>query len=115
MRKLLDWIAARLGYVRPDREFARVNNGADAVARGERWEMFYAEEGGLHDMIASLRQDYFEKFSGLSPSDRDAMFALAVADKVAREIDAKVRAVVETGKLRRRDAEHASKVASIRR
>ena len=32
MRKLIDRILARFGYVR--REYARINNGADAVARG---------------------------------------------------------------------------------
>ena len=113
MSNALDRLAARLGYCR--REYPRSNNGADAIARGERWQAFYAEHGGLQDMISSLRRDYFEKFSALKPGDTDAMFALAVADKVAREIDAKVRSIVETGKLRRHDAEHAEKIAKTRR
>lgn len=113
MVTVLDRIAARFGYVR--REYRRIHNGSDAIARGERWESFYAEQGGLNDMITALRRDYFEKFATLKPSDRDSMFALAVADKVAREIDGKVRSVIETGKMRRHDAEHAEKIARTKR
>jgi hypothetical protein len=113
MRKLLDWIAAKLGYV--TRDYPRINNGADAMARGERWEAFYREEGGLADMILSLRRDYFEKVGSLKPGDMEALQSLGMADRIAREIDAKVREVIDTGKIARSNAEHANKIASIRR
>jgi hypothetical protein len=113
MRKMLDRIAARLGYAR--REYPRIQNGADAVARGERWEGFYREEGGLADMIASLRRDYFEKVGSLKPGDVDALRSLGMADRIAREIDAKVREVIETGKITRSNIEHTNRIASIRR
>lgn len=113
MRKLLDWIAMKLGYV--SREYPRIQNGADAVARGERWEGFYREEGGLADMIIALRRDYFEKIGSLKPGDVDALRSLGMADRIAREIDAKVREVIETGKIARSNAEHLNKIASIRR
>lgn len=113
MRKLLDWIAAKLGYV--TRDYPRIDNGADAVVRGERWEAFYREEGGLADMILSLRRDYFEKVGSLKPGDTEALQSLGMADRIAREIDAKVREVIDTGKIARSNAEHANKIASIRR
>lgn len=113
MRKLLDWIATKLGYVR--REYARIHNGADAIARGQRWEAFYSEEGGVSDMITALRRDYFEKVGSLKPGDADGLRSLGMADRIAREIDAKIRDVIETGKIARSNAEHVNRVASIRR
>lgn len=109
----LDRLAARYGYVR--REYARFDNGADAIARGQRWEAFYGEAGGLGDMIAGLRRGYFEKVGALRPSDTDGLMALGMADRIAREIEREVVTVIETGKLRANDAAHAERIASIRR
>lgn len=112
----IDRFFAWLGYVRPTpRDYARINNGADAIARGSRWEVFYAEEGGVRDMILNLRQDYFAKVADLKPGDTDGLRALAMADKIAREIDRKVQTIIETGKLRANDEQHANKIAAIRR
>lgn len=113
---LIDRILAYFGYIRADapREFQRINNGLEAIARGQRWEAFYGEENGLGDMIVSLRQDYFAKVADLKPGDTDGLRALAMADKIAREIDRKARSVIETGKLRQHDEQHANKIAAIR-
>ena len=113
MRNWLDRIAARYGYTR--REYPRVNNGTDAIARGQRWAAFYGEEGGLADMIASLRRTYFERVGTLKPGDTESLMALGMADRIAREIEREVQTVIETGKLRQNDAEHANRVAAVRR
>jgi hypothetical protein len=98
---MLDRAMARLGYVRADapREYERIHNGADAIARGQRWEQFYQESGGLADMIAALRKAYFAKVGELKPGEEDALMLLATADRIAREIEAKVVSVIETGKI----------------
>lgn len=109
-------LLAYFGYTRADtpREYPRLNNGTDAIARGHRYEQFYAEDGGIRDMILSLRRDYFEKVGALKPGDVDSLRALGMADRIAREIDRKVRDVIETGKLREHDQQHANKIAGIR-
>lgn len=111
--KILDRIAAWLGYF--PREFQRVDNGADAIARGQRWQAFYAEAGGLGDMIAGLRRGYFEKVGSLKPGDTKSLQALGMADRIAREIEREIVAVIETGKLRAADQEHVARIARIRR
>lgn len=113
----LDRILARFGYTRTDapRPYTRVNNGADAIARGQRWQAFAEEEGGLYDMIASLRADYFAKVGQLNPSERDKLLALGMADKIAREIEGKVRAVIDTGHIRAKEKEHTERVTSVGR
>lgn len=113
---MLDRILARFGYTRiVPAPLPRVNNGTDAIARGQRWQSFYEEEDGLRDMIASLRHDYFVKVGQLSPGDRDKLLALGMADKIATEIERKVQSVIETGKLRANDKVHTGKIASIGR
>lgn len=93
---------------------ARVANGTDAVARGQRWQSFYDEENGLRDMFNSLRRDYFEKVGEVKPGDVDSLKALAMADKIAREVERKVKTVIETGRIRANDREHTNKIAAIR-
>jgi len=111
---LLDRFMAWLGYVPlTPRPLPRIHNGADAVARGMRYDSFYNEEDGLRDMITSLRQDYFQKMGELKPNDLDGLRALGMADRIAREIERKVQSVIETGRIRGNER-HVRDVASIR-
>ena len=113
---ILDRIAAYFGYTRAvPAPLPRVNNGTDAIARGQRWQAFYEEEDGLRDMIANLRHDYFSKVGQLHPGEVEKLLALGMADKIAVEIERKVQSVIETGKLRANDKAHTGKITSIRR
>lgn len=114
---LLNRLFAWLGYIPANtpRTYERVNNGVDAVARGQRYEAFYAEEGGLRDMFDSLRADYFEKVGQLSPGDTDKLLALGMANKIVSEVERKFTVVIETGKIRANDREHAGRIARIGR
>jgi len=115
MTTWLDRILAQFGYVpRVERPLPRIQNGTDAVARGQRWESFATEEGGIYDMIASLRRDYFEKVGQLTPGDTAGLQALGMADRIAREIERKVQTVIETGRIRANDRAHAEKISNIR-
>ena len=95
---MLSALLARYGYVR--REYPRINNGSDAIVRGQRWEQFYSEEGGLADMIGKLRQSYFEKYAKLKPDDMAGRERLALIDYLAQELDGEVRSIIDTGRLR---------------
>ena len=111
----LDSILAYFGYVpRVERPLQRIQNGADAVARGQRYQAFYEEEDGLRDMISALRRDYFEKVGQLTPGDTAGLQALGMADRIAREIERKVQTVIETGRIRANDRAHAEKISNIR-
>jgi len=112
----LDRIAAYFGYTRAvPAPLPRVNNGTDAIARGQRWQAFAEEEGGLYDMFARLKTDYFLKVGHLSPSDRDKLLALGMAHKIAGEIEGQVRQVIETGKIAANNRDHVARVASVGR
>lgn len=112
---MLDSIAAYFGYVpATPRPLLRVQNGADAIARGQRWEAFATEEGGLYDMIGNLRRGYFEKVGQLKPGDTQSLQALASADRIAREIEREVQTVIETGRIRANDKAHTNRIAGTR-
>ncbi|MXO72877.1 hypothetical protein [Alteraurantiacibacter buctensis] len=96
LTRLALWLVRRLGI--NVLEQTRLNTPADAVARGQRWEAFYHEEGGLADMIARLRQDYFEAASAVGHRDNDKLYEFAVADRMAREIEREVVQIIYTGK-----------------
>jgi len=115
IRALFDRIMAWFGYYRTEREYPRVSNGLEAIARGQRWEAFYTEQDGLRDMILDIRRGYFEKVGTLAPGDTDSLQMLGAADRIAREIDRKVQSIIETGHMRASDREHVNKIATIRR
>jgi len=112
---LLDRILAYFGYIRANtpRPYERVSNGVDAIARGQRWQGFYAEEGGLADMLSNLRRAYFEKVGNTKPGDTQTLLVLGLADKIVREVEREVRVVIETGKIRASEREHADRVARV--
>lgn len=109
------WLCAALDVHPLDQ--TRINNGADAVARGERWQAFYLEQGGLADMILAVRRGYFEAAAGLGVSETDRIYEYALADRIAREIERQVQGVIASGRI---DAERIAanardNVARIRR
>lgn len=114
---MIDRILAYFGYIRADtpRDYPRIGNGMDAIGRGQRWESFYAEENGLADMLTKLRRAYFEKVGATKPGDTDTLLVLGLADKIVREIEREVQTVIETGKIRANEREHAERVARVGR
>lgn len=97
LRHLILWLASKCGLQLAD--YTRLHNGGDAVERGQRWEAFYREAGGIADMIQALRAGYFEAYAGLGVSDHDRQYEYALADRLARELDREVRKVIETGRI----------------
>jgi len=79
--------------------------GADEVARSQRWESFYLEQGGLADMIAELRREAFEVAAELDPRDTDLIYYWATSDRNARRLEQKVRSVIANGKIAAKRAE----------
>lgn len=71
----------------------------DKARRADRWRAFYEEDGGLRDLIASMRQAYFERHASLGLSDTDKHYALSMADKIASEIEQHFKRVIDTGVL----------------
>jgi hypothetical protein len=104
--RLVLWLCARFDISPLDE--ARRFASPDAIARGQRWEAFYHEQGGLADMIAELRREAFEVAAELDPKDTDKIYYWATADRNLRRLDRRVRTVIETGKIEARKAQVVS-------
>ena len=119
MRNLLArvalWFCRRAGVNLVEQ--ARLWHSPDAVERGKRWEQFYREDGGIADMIVSVRKGYFEASAALGISETDRIYEYALADRIAREIDRQVQGIIISGQI---EADNAAKrarasIGSIRR
>ena len=95
--RLVLWLCARFDIVPLDE--TRKFLGADKVQRGQRWEAFYNEAGGLGDMIRAIRVEAFEAAAETPPSDIDTLHYWTTADRTARMLDQKVRSVISAGKI----------------
>lgn len=101
----------RFGYWRwPEKNG---HTDVDAVARGNRWQTFYGEEGGLGDMLTAMRRSYFERAAQLKPGDIDALMALSLADRIVAEIDGQVRAIIVEGEVAAADRKRAEQIAAL--
>lgn len=102
--RLTLWLAKRLHINLLDE--SRLHGGTDAIQRGQRWESFMREAGGLSDMLADLRRGYFEAASAIGHRDDKQLYEFVVADRVARELERQVLQIVITGKaeFERREA-----------
>ena len=84
----------------------------DQVARSQRWEQFYREDGGLADMLAAIRKEAFEAAAELDPAETDKIYYWATADRNVRKLEQRVRAVINAGKI---EAAKSENVAPLQR
>lgn len=71
----------------------------DKAARADRWKAFYQEDGGLGDMIAQVRNGYFERMATLDGDQVHKLHRLAIAAEATRQLDAMVSAIIAGGDL----------------
>ena len=95
--RLILWLSARYGIVLLDEQ--RRNASPDAVERAMRWEAFFLERGGIGDMIAAARMEAFEAFAECRPDDIANKTDLANSDRCWRQIEQRIRSVIESGKI----------------
>lgn len=84
----------------------------DKVHRAGRWKAFYEEKGGLRDVIDDMCLSYFERHASLGVRDHDKQYALSLANKVAREIEAHIKSIVDTGTIEAHRA-HAKRIEEL--
>lgn len=108
---MIDRLLARFGFWRwPE---ANGHRDTDPVSRGNRWQNFYGEEGGLSDMLTAMRRSYFERATQAKPGDTDTLLALSLADRIVAEIDGQVRAIIVEGEVAATDRKRADQIAAL--
>ena len=85
----------------------------DVIHRANRWREFYEEDGGLRDVLDTLRRAYFERAGDLMPGDSAALLKLGMAAKIVEQIDAHIRHILTAGKLEQAAQDHADRIARL--
>lgn len=112
---LIRWLCNRSG-LSPIDAF-RMPASTDLVERGQRWESFYREQGGIADMLKAIRVEAFEAAGECRVDDTASIHAWAIQDRNIRKLQARIEGVVTAGKLeqqRRETAERAKQSQVLR-
>ena len=102
--RLVLWLCRVFDIVPLDE--ARRFASPDAIVRGQRWEAFYYEDGGLAEMIEAMRREAFEAAAELDPRDTDKIYYWATADRNLRRLEQKVRGVIVSGQIEAKRRAH---------
>ena len=85
----------------------------DAIHRAVRWQAFYEEEGGLREVLNTLRQAYFARAADLMPSDTSALLKLGMASKIVDQVDSHIQHIINAGKVAAAAQDHADRIAKL--
>lgn len=85
----------------------------DPIHRATRWQHFYAEAGGLKEVLDTLRKAYFHRAADLMPNQTSELLKLGMAAKIVDQIDQHVLYIINAGKVEQAAQEHADKIARI--
>ena len=85
----------------------------DMVHRANRWREFYEEEGGLRDVLDTLRRAYFDRAGDLMPNDTAALLKLGMAARIVEQVDAHIRHLLAAGKMEQAAQDHAERIARL--
>jgi len=85
----------------------------DIVHRANRWREFYEEDGGLRDVLDTLRRAYFDRASELMPNDTAALLKLGMAAKIVDQVDLHIRHILTAGRMEQAAQDHAERIAKL--
>lgn len=85
----------------------------EVIRRGQRWALFYNEEGGLHDILTSIGTEYLKRMSVVEPWETDKLSKLAMANKIVGQLDNCVREIIAAGQVKSHIANHINKIENL--
>ena len=85
----------------------------DLIHRANRWREFYEEDGGLSDVLGTLRTAYFARAGELMPGDTAALLKLGMAAKIVEQVEAHIRQILSAGRLEQAAQDHAERIARL--
>lgn len=85
----------------------------DAIHRANRWRDFYQEDGGLRDVLDTLRNAYLDRAADLMPNDTAALLKLGMARKIVDQVDQHITSIIGAGKIEQAAQDHADRIAKL--
>ena len=85
----------------------------DPIQRANRWHSFYHEDGGLKEVLDTLRTAYLDRAADLMPNDTAALLKLGMARKIVDQLEQHIQAIFVAGKIEAAAQDHADKIAKL--
>lgn len=85
----------------------------DSIRRAQRWRAFYEEDGGLKDMLAEIGKTYLLRMAAVEPWETGKLSKLAMAHKIAEQLDGFVQAILLDGGIAEQANRHAEKIEAL--
>lgn len=85
----------------------------DPVHRATRWHAFMHEDGGILEVLTTLRHAYFDRAADLMPNQTSELLKLGMAAKIVDQIEAHLQQIVTAGKIAQAAQDHADKIARL--
>lgn len=85
----------------------------DPIQRGRRWQAFYEEDGGIKDMLATIRGVYLERLAATDPANTEGLRILALAHRVSAEFENMVTAIVAGADVAEKAREYSTRMQGL--
>jgi len=85
----------------------------DPIHRANRWHDFYHEDGGLKDILDTLKGAYLDRAADLMPGDTAGLLKLGMGRKIVDQIDQHIQAIFVAGKIEMAAQDHADRIAKL--
>lgn len=85
----------------------------DPIARAQRWQVFWEEEGGLRDIMNGLHDAYLDRMSSVEPWETDKLVKLSIASKITKAVASEVQNIVAQGKVAEKHRDHIKKIEKL--
>jgi hypothetical protein len=85
----------------------------DPIHRANRWASFYHEDGGLKEILDTLKGAYLDRAADLMPGDTAGLLKLGMGRKIVDQIDSHIQHIFTAGKIEQAAQDHADKIARL--
>jgi hypothetical protein len=85
----------------------------DPIQRAGRWHAFYHEDGGLKEVLDTIKAAYLDRAADLMPGDTAALLKLGMGRKIVDQIDQHIQAIFTAGKIEAAAQDHADRIAKL--
>lgn len=91
---------------------------SDAIIRANRMKQAFDEDGGIKDVLDSIRKAYFERAGQLDPTldpavKAAALHSLSQASYIVQMVESHLCAIIDTGKLEESNNLFVEKIAGL--
>lgn len=83
------------------------------IARAARWAAFYAEKGGLAEMIDAMRATHLEALTKVEPWDTDRLKKIGLSMALVSQLEQTIRGIMTDGRIEEHAVAHRERIEQV--